>query len=473
MTKYIALVSANRHQEPYPVYPLGLSYLISYLQVHLPEGYEIKPFDFNLETCESYARFLEAHDYLLVGVSLRNFDDSTHAADENMFIAHYREIMRLTRIYSRAPVVLGGAGFSVFPELLFGDLRPDYGIKGEGEEALCRLILALDTGDNPVAIPRLAWRDTDGRFRLNLPGVADTASTSDATDLHGDVEAMYISAPVLHVENDWAAYYWKKSGMLNIQTKRGCPYRCIFCSYPLIDGRRVRTLDAAMVVANIEELYFTKGISYLFFTDSIFNIHREYNEELARRLIESKADIEWGAYFSPNNLTLDDLTLYQQSGLTHVEFGSDSLSDRQLENYRKQFRFADIHRQSLYCSQLGIFYAHFLILGGYGETEETLDETFAHSSELGLTVYFPYIGMRVYPDTQLCDIALREGLIRAKEELIHPVYYVSDRIDVSSIEARARATGQRWIFTGDEKSPMMQRLRLRGKTGPLWEFLRY
>jgi radical SAM superfamily enzyme YgiQ (UPF0313 family) len=458
MKKCIALVSANMHRIPYPVYPLGISYLTSYLSIHLPDC-EVQVFDFNRGTYDSFAAFLKCNEFDLVGISLRNFDDSTHTYCTNLFIAHYREIMRIARAHTQAPVVLGGAGFSVFPELIFNELNPDYAILGEGEAALKELIAALSDGSDPTAIDRLAWRDADGKFRINASGKMPGTN--------------YISSPLLHVENDWAEYYWHSSGMLNIQTKRGCPYNCIFCSYPLIDGRTVRTLDAKTVVANIEELYFAKGISYLFFTDSIFNIHKDYNEELARRLTESKADIRWGAYFAPHNLTADDLKLYQQSGLTHVEFGSDSLSDRQLEHYNKKFRMSDIREQSMYCSNLGIFYAHFLILGGYGETDETLDETFAHSRELGLTVYFPYIGMRVYPDTQLCDIALREGLIRSPNDLINPVYYLSKEIDPATIEPRAKATGQRWIFTDDEPSPVIDRLRQRGKKGPLWEFLRY
>ncbi|MDR1103557.1 MAG: cobalamin-dependent protein [Tannerella sp.] len=460
MKKCIALVSANRHRIPYPVYPLGISYLTSYLSAHLPDC-EIRVFDFNLGNDGDFAAFLQRHPFDLVGISLRNFDDSTRACRDNLFIAHYREIMRIARAHTQAPIVLGGAGFSVFPELILHELNPDYAILGEGEAALTELIVALSDGSDPARIDRLAWRDAGGAFRINTFGTKPRGG------------ANYISSPVLHVENDWAEYYWNESGMLNIQTKRGCPYRCIYCSYPLVDGRRVRTLDAKTVVANIEELYFAKGISYLFFTDSIFNIHREYNEELARRLIESRADICWGAYFAPHNLTAGDLKLYQQSGLTHVEFGTDSLSDRQLEHYNKKFRFSDIREQSMHCSNLGIFYAHFLILGGYGETDETLDETFAHSRELGLTVYFPYIGMRVYPRTKLCDIALREGLICSPDDLIDPVYYLSKDIDSATIEPRAKATGQRWIFTDDEPSPVMEQLRRRGKKGPLWEFLRY
>jgi radical SAM superfamily enzyme YgiQ (UPF0313 family) len=235
----------------------------------------------------------------------------------------------------------------------------------------------------------------------------------------------------------------------------------------------VRTLDAAMVVRNIEELYFTKGVAYLFFTDSIFNIHKEYNEELAWRLIESKADIRWGAYFSPSNMTFDELKLYQQSGLTHIEFGTDSLSDRQLEKYNKKFRFADVRQQSESCGNLGIFYAHYLILGAYGETEDTLNETFARSRDLGFTIYFPYVGMRIYPDTELCGIALDEGRIKSPDELIHPVYYISKDINRETIRARAEATGQRWVFPDDQPPPTMDILRKRGRKGLLWEYLRY
>ncbi len=454
MKKKIALISANVHKIPYPVYPLGISYLASYLSSVLPNDFEIKLYDFNHEETESFSDFMRDNNFLLVGVSMRNFDDSTNIYEENIFITKYKEIMGIIRTHTDKPVVIGGSGFSVFPELMFNELSPDYGIKGEGEESLRQLILALDEGREPFDIEGLAYRLPDGVFCVNG-------------------HTKYISAPVLHVENSWVDYYWKEGGMLNIQSKRGCPYNCIYCSYPLIDGRRVRTLDAKMVVKNIEELYFSKGVSYLFFTDSIFNIHKDYNEELARRLIESKANIQWGAYFSPSNMTFDDLKLYQQSGLTHIEFGTDSLSDRQLEKYNKKFRFSNIKEQSEYCGNLGIFYAHYLILGAYGETEDTLNETFEHSKELGFTIYFPYIGMRIYPDTKLCDIAISEGLIKSSEELISPVYYISKDIDEETIRARAAATGQRWVFPDDPQSPMVDVLRKRGRKGLLWEYLRY
>jgi radical SAM superfamily enzyme YgiQ (UPF0313 family) len=454
MNKKILLISANVHNIPYPVYPVGISYLKSYLHKYLPDKYEIITFDYNTDNCELLNKMLIDNGFMLIGISFRNFDDSTNVYKENIFIHNYKVIINQIREKSHAPIVIGGTGFSVFPKILFDELKPDFGIKGEGEKSLKQLILNIENNIPITKIEGLVYRDFEGNIQIND-------------------HKKYITAPELRFEDKWVDYYWREGGMLNIQTKRGCPYQCIFCSYPLIDGQRVRTLNARTVVHNIEELYFSKGISYFFFTDSLFNIHKEYNAELANRLIESKAKINWGAYFSPSNMTFEDLKLYQKSGLSHVEFGSDSLSNSQLEKYGKKFHFEDIKQESEYCSNLGIFYAHYLILGGYGETEKSLNETFAHSKELGFTIFFPYIGMRVYPHTKMCEIAINEGIIKSSNELINPVYYISKNIDIDQIKPLAKATGQRWVFADDKPSPFMKQLRKRGRKGLLWEYFRY
>jgi radical SAM superfamily enzyme YgiQ (UPF0313 family) len=414
-------------------------------------------FDFNLGSMDDFAQFLRGGSFDFVCISLRNIDD-TNIFARNNFVAHYKQIMGTARANSAAPIIIGGPGFSVFPEQVFAALQPDYAIHGEGEESLRQLIDALRGGaENSRLLPSidgLAYRDATGM-------------------LHFNSRTSHIAAPALHIDNRLAEFYWNKSGMLNIQTKRGCPYRCIYCSYPVIDGSRVRTLDAKTVVANIEELYHSKGISYLFFTDSIFNISKDYNHELAERLIAGKMKVRWGAYFSPHNMTRDDLALYQRSGLTHVEFGSDSFCDATLKSYGKKFMFSDIVEQSRSCEQLGIFYAHFLILGGFGETEDSLNQTFDNSKLVGPTVIFPYVGMRIYPHTKLFEHALREGVIADAGELINPVYYVAKGVDLSSLKERANATGQKWVFPNDEASPMIEKFREKKRRGPLWEYLRY
>jgi radical SAM superfamily enzyme YgiQ (UPF0313 family) len=450
--KKIALISANDYQDPYPIYPIGISYIATYLKEKMP-AWQLDIFDFNLGGHADLALFLRQGNFDYIGVSLRNVDD-TNYYEQYCFVDHYREVMQTIRKNSSAVVLMGGSGFSVFPDVLFNDLGPDWGIQGEGEESICKLISALENKEDPTGIDGLVYRKDDGSVGINQ-------------------HKQYISSLAFHVEPDTAHFYFDKSGMLNIQTKRGCPYGCIYCSYPNIEGPRVRLLDPVSVVENIKELYYSKGVNYLFFTDSVFNIHREYNRELSNRLIESKVQVKWGAYFTPYNLTYQDLELYQKAGLKHIEWGTDSLSDIQLENYNKSFRFSDIKQQSLNASQLGIFHAHFMILGGYGETDQTLDQTFERSRELGLTLFFPFVGMRIYPRTRLYRIALQEGVIKPSDDLLKPVYYLSKNLDISSIKERALACGQRWIFPGFGSQEVIDRFRAKKKRGPLWEYLMY
>jgi radical SAM superfamily enzyme YgiQ (UPF0313 family) len=265
----------------------------------------------------------------------------------------------------------------------------------------------------------------------------------------------------------------ENSGMLNIQTKRGCPFKCIYCSYPVIEGKKVRTLEPGKVVDTLELFYKEKGIDYVFFTDSVFNIDEKYNVALAESIIKRGLKISWGAYFSPYRMNVQSMELFRKAGLTHVEFGTDSFSDRQLKNMQKHFKFNDVLNSSRICYDLNIFYAHFLILGGYGETEDTLNETFENSMKIDFSVYFPFIGMRIYPNTKLFEIAMKEGRIKTESSIIEPVYYISDQVDLGTIKERALATKKKWVFPDNDPTDLLAMLRARNKKGPLWEYLRY
>ena len=57
----------------------------------------------------------------------------------------------------------------------------------------------------------------------------------------------------------------------------------------------------------------------------------------------------------------------------------------------------------------GVYYAHFLILGGYGDTRENVRETIENSRRMEYTVMFPYAGMRIYPHTRLAELLYLPG----------------------------------------------------------------
>ena len=270
----ILLVSANRHTSPYPVYPLGLSYLKTYLERTI-NGIRVDIADCNLLSDAQLAERIRTLAPRYIGLSLRNVDGA-NSLDRRGFLPQYRALADVIRAASDAPLIIGGAGFSIYPEAFMRELGADYGIHGEGEEPLAELIGALERGRTEIDIPSVYTRD--GR--------------------RGSGRRSYLPSIEVQFEPELTGYYWKRSGMLNIQTKRGCPYDCIYCSYPSIDGRCVRTMDPEAIAENILRAKRDYGISYLFFTDSVFNIGPEYNVRLAETLIRRRTDIRWGAYFS-------------------------------------------------------------------------------------------------------------------------------------------------------------------------------
>ncbi len=449
--KRVLFISANRYKEPYPVYPIGISYLKAYLETKL-EDFEFDVFDCNLGSDEQLCDKIRSLKPKYICVSIRNVDGA-NSLDKTSFIYGYANIIKQIRLVSDSCIIVGGAAFSIYPKAMFDALKPNYGIIGEGEESLYRAIIALDKGEDLSTIEGMA-------FYNNAEFICNKHSS-------------YLSSLHFKCESSLVDYYWREGGVLNIQTKRGCPYKCIYCSYPIIDGRCVRTLDADNVVETIKYINKTTGANYLFFTDSVFNISNNYNIELAEKLIASGIKINWGAYFSPHNLSDDLLGLFKASGLTHIEFGTESFSNSQLKNYGKNFSFDDVYENSNLCLKHNIFYSHFLILGGYGETMESIRETIENSKKIKYSVYFPFFGMRIYPGTRLSELAIEDKIITRDDSLLEPSYYVAKDLDFNKIKQMAIDTGKAWIFPDDPKSDLVDVLRKKkGKKGLLWEYLR-
>jgi radical SAM superfamily enzyme YgiQ (UPF0313 family) len=446
----ILLVSANQYAIPYPVYPIGLSYLHSYLSKRLPD-FEIRIFDFNFHTLNDF------HEYLLdfkpdyTGLSLRNIDD-VDSTTKTWFINGYIDIVAEIKKTINTRLIIGGSAFSIFPMELFKLFEPEFGIYGEGEESFYFLIQCLENKDDPTQIEGLVYR------KSNIVVLNPRKHFLRQLDLSFD--------------NSLLDFYWRKSGMLNIQTKRGCPHKCIYCTYPLIEGNIVRTMNADQIVETLSELYFDKKIDYVFFTDSVFNISNDFNIELAEKILRKGLKIKWGAYFSPHGLDKQTLKLYASAGLTHIEFGTESLSDATLRNYGKHFTVQEVIDVSDLCNELGIYFSHFLILGGYGETEETIDEGFENSKRFQNTVFFPYVGMRIYPGTRLQELAIKEGIILPEDDLLEPAYYLAKGINYLTLKKRAIKTGRRFVFPDEDVVTVMNRMRDRQRKGMLWHHLR-
>lgn len=446
MKNRIALISANKHKEPYPVYPLGIAYLKSYLLKKMPMCY-FDTLDMNMLSLDELVHYIKLNNPSAVCISMRNIDCFSSSC-EGGFFDYYTELINTIRSVISKPIIIGGTAFSIFPDIFMQKLDVDYGIKGEGEELLYQILEAVVNRNTTQNI------DTKGNSVLYSKSLQSQHSCKP------------IECPSVLFDDDLVDYYWRNSGVMSIQTKRGCPHNCVFCPYPAIYGKKVRTVDIDSIIDSIKEAKQRGGINYWFFTDPVFNIANDYNIELAQAIIDNKLDISWGAYFSPANITNDQMAIYKKSGLTHIEFGTESFCDQTLKDYGKLFTFDDILKASNLALKHNVNYCHTLTLAGYGDSQKRILETIENSKRLSNTVIFPNVGLRIYPNTRLQQMAILDGTIDANDDLFESKIYIHKDFDLERTRSAALKTGKAWVFDDD---PTM--LLNCDKVGLKWECL--
>lgn len=445
----VLLVSANTLMEPYPVYPMGLDYVAA----AIGSRHKVKIVDMNvLGSKEMLVGVIDDFKPEVIGISLRNIDN-TDTSDPRGFIGSYRDLVETIRMHSDALVVLGGSGFTIFPGEIMAALGADYGVIGEGER-MALLLNAIEKRRDVAGIPGIVSQKVQplsaGPWRKNF-------------------------SRIFPQDTQHAEFYLKKGGMLNLQTKRGCNQKCIYCTYPHIEGARQRLVDPIAVADTARRLQ-EAGARYFFITDSTFNSDARHTLEIAKALTKAGVSIPWGAFFMPVKPPEGYYRTLAEAGLSHVEFGTESLSNRMLKAYRKPYRVSDVFRAHHAAVEQGLHVAHYFLLGGPGENPDTLNRTLSRIEEIKKAVFFFFCGMRIYPNTKLYDIAVSEGQLGSDQDILEPVFYHSSSIRADTIidRVKERAAGRiNWIIgAGDDKTAaIVTRLHARGHTGPLWEYL--
>ena len=213
-----------------------------------------------------------------------------------------RDIIAHCREAATVPIVVGSAGFSIFPHAVLRYLKGDLGMCGEGEGAFVALLTALEQGDDLSGIDGICY--PDGRVVRKFVGQTGLA------DLPFPDPSLW-SVPAGAGEDIWIPF----------QTRRGCP------------------------------------------------------------------DI--------------------------------------LKNLNKKFTVEQVRAAAALFKKYGIRRNGFLLLGGPGETRETVLESLAFADSLDLDLLKLTMGIRIYPETPLAQIALDEGQIAVGDDLLIPRFYLA------------------------------------------------
>lgn len=447
----VLLVSPNVESLPDPVFPLGLASITAMLKKN---GTPCQVLDlcFVQDYEASIESALSSFKPQIVALSLRNLDNVSYP-NYISYLPFYRQVVQSIRRHSQARIVIGGSGFSLVPEPMLRFLDADFGIVGEGESAFVSFLKRFDGG-------KIYTHPLKSELIYEQPAIVDSLDALPLPDRSQfDNEA-----------------YLKWGGMGNVQTKRGCPFGCIYCTYPIVEGETMRLRDPKFVCQEIGSML-QSGINNIFIVDNAFNHPFGHAKAICEEIIHRKLSFNWSCYANPKFVTPRLIELMLSAGCTGVEFGSDAGNQMMLHNLGKNFTVDDLGRASAICKEAGISFCHSLLLGGPGETMESVQQTLETIMGMSPTAIICMVGIRIFPRTRLSVIAREEGMIAPDEDFLQPLFYLSPAIkdDILPFIEKFSKQNPNWIFPGlniNMTLGLQKKLRRFGIKGPLWEYMK-
>jgi radical SAM superfamily enzyme YgiQ (UPF0313 family) len=413
----VLLISVNTETINMLVPPVGLACVAA---ATLQAGHEVRVLDLLAVRDAGDAIRRAAGDFHpeVIGISIRNIDDQ-NMKQPRFLLERAKETVSCCRNASDAPIVLGGAGYSIFPESSLQYLGADMGIQGEGEKSFTLLLERLEQKAD-LSVPG-----------LYLPGKGLQAERTFVRDLDGyplpDPSSMPL--PDAGREKIW----------LPLQTRRGCPLSCNYCSTALVEGCLIRRRSPQAVVKALCG-WTSAGFPRIYFVDNTFNLPPAYAETLCRKIAEAHIAITWRCILYPGRVNSSLIRAMSEAGCTEVSLGFESGSENILHVMNKRFGPKEIRQASRLLAEHDIRQMGFLLLGGPGETKETVEESLSFVDSLPLDALKITIGIRIYPYTGLASIALREGLISPDDNLLFPKFYMA-----KDLEPWLRETVDAWV----------------------------
>lgn len=460
---HVLLVNTNR-VEP-PVAPIGLFYLAAFLRARgVSTGFlDVSWNGGSLGAREALTGIpMDTRSPDVIGFSVRNIDSAQMMRAQYFIPEVVSEVRAIRSAFPSAVCVLGGAGFSIEPVEILKLTGADFGIVGEGEAPFFELLGRIADAKDPSGIPGL---------------VARAGETWAAAAPRCSPGEMLRSLPFQEVDAATYEPYYSNGGMASIQTKRGCAARCLYCTYPVIEGREYRLFPPNRVVDEMEH-FARMGFDYFHFADSIFNVPRRHAIDVCEEIVRRQLRVRWHAYMSPAGMDAELAGLFARSGNDGIQLGVDSCSEAMLEVHRKSFSSQDIFQASRAVKAAGLDLALNILFGAPGETLQTVQETLDAVDELAPDAAFITQGIRVYRGTPIHRWLVERGQLSPERPLLEPYFYFSPELGPNISERiRSYAGVREFVFSDVTERPPSTNpdavaVYRKNFRGPCWRILR-
>jgi len=310
-------------------------------------------------------------------------------------VAHngYRVSEIIKKFSAGSKVIFGGVHATSLPEEPLQKGMADFVIRGDGEEALVKLLKG-----SPVSnIAGLSYKDTGAIRHVQPNGFVEDLDDLPFPAYHKIDMKLYKPTP--------GSY--KRLPAINLITSRGCPGKCTFCNSAHVQLRR---RSAENIFEDIAILVRKYGIKELSFYDDTFTVYPGTVMRLCELLMKNKIRITWSCFARTDCVNTAMLKAMKAAGCHQIMYGIESANEKILESIRKNVNLEKTAKAVRMTKDAGISVRCTFMFGNPGETRETIDETIAYSIALDPDIAL-YNITTPYPGTEMFEWARENGTL--------------------------------------------------------------
>jgi radical SAM superfamily enzyme YgiQ (UPF0313 family) len=377
------IIESERGYNP----PLGLLFVASYLKKN--STHEVRVLDTQVEEIdyEKLKSRLAKEEFDAVGITVTTFT----------LLDVIKTIKVVKEVNETCKVILGGPHVTIFPKESIELEWVDYCIIGEGEISFTNLINSLDSGEKPIGIKGVIFKDGD---EIINNGFSDPIE---------DLDSIPIPDRTLVPYKKYSSLLAKRTPITTMFTSRGCPFKCSFCNRPVV-GNRFRAMSAGRVVEEME-ICLELGIHEFLIYDDTFTINKKRVKDICNLIIERKLDVGFDIRARVDTLNEEVLKLLKQAGCRSIHYGIEAGTEKILKVLNKDISLDNAKYIFDLTKKEKIQTLAYFMIGNPTETKADILQSFKVMKWLKpdfvhLTILSPFPATAVYVD------ALRDGIIK-------------------------------------------------------------
>ena len=368
-----------------PYVPLGILSISAYLK---KRRFPCTLYDTTFSTRAKFEAYLLEHKPSYIGIYV-NLMTKLNVLKTIQFIRSQPELKKMK-------IILGGPEVRNHAEK-FIEHGADYIVVGEGEETMYDLLTTIDTPMNPFLghVKSIVFRNALGEITKTpeRPKIKDI-NVLPLPDREGIDLQPYLDA-------------WKENhghSALSINTMRGCPYTCKWCSRAVY-GLSYRRRSPKLVVDEIEQMVERYDPDTLWFVDDVFTVSHKWLREFADELKRRKVYVAYECITRADRMNEEVIDLLARTGCFRVWIGAESGSQKVIDLMDRRVEAGQVQAMIQLAQQKGIQAGTFIMLGYPGEKEADIYKTVEHlkaasPSLFTITLAYPITGTELHTEIE-------------------------------------------------------------------------